>query len=324
MADSKKKTSTVNPSPAPDKKLRKGASVEDAATGGTGLGPSWRILLQIVCGSPDAVMVTDLADDIVYVNDAFEALTGYPAAEALGKNPRVLQAGQTPEATYRDLWQTVLAGRTWRGRLVNVRKDGELCHEDVRVVPIRDEQGALTHFVAIRRDLSERRAMEEALLRLTVIDDLTGLNNLTGFLGRAEDALRIARRTQFPCLVILAAMDGMKTINQTLGAEAGDRAIQELAMVLRGVFRQSDVIGRIAGNEFAVLAFNAAPAHAGTVTARIELALQKRNELPDRDFQLSISYGVIISTGDHSVPLEELLAAAGKLMLKNKRKKKPT
>lgn len=118
----------------------------------------------------ESIVVTDADGTIVYANPSFERITGYSRAELLGANPRVLKSGAHDEAFYRRMWDTLLAGRPWRGTLVNRRRDGTLFEEEAAISPVRDEQtGATTAYVAVKRDLSVERALE-AGLRAEVLD----------------------------------------------------------------------------------------------------------------------------------------------------------
>ena len=109
----------------------------------------------------DAIVITDRAGVIEWVNPAFTQLTGYTAEEALGKNPRdLVKSGKHAPAFFEEFWETILAGRTWRGEMINRRKDGSLYTEDQVVTPILDASGAITHFVAIKEDITERLQLE--------------------------------------------------------------------------------------------------------------------------------------------------------------------
>jgi PAS domain S-box-containing protein len=110
-----------------------------------------------------AVVITDVAGTIQYVNPAFTILTGYSAEEAVGRNPRVLKSERQDPAYYSELWQTVLAGEVWRGELINRRKDGSLYIDQMSITPVRDAAGAVTNFIAIKQDISETRASQLAL-----------------------------------------------------------------------------------------------------------------------------------------------------------------
>jgi PAS domain S-box-containing protein len=122
-----------------------------------------RWLTQAVEQSPASIILTDVAGNIAYVNPQFTRTTGYPSAEVLGKNPRVLQSGVTPPETYRDLWATIGAGRVWRGDLQNRRKDGTPYWHEVIITPVRGADGAISHYLAIQQDVTEQRAAAEAL-----------------------------------------------------------------------------------------------------------------------------------------------------------------
>ncbi len=111
----------------------------------------------------NAVAITDGEGLVQWVNPAFTRLTGYAPAEVVGRNPRTLKSGAHPPEFYRDMWHTVLTGQIWRGELVNRRKDGSLYTEDMTITPVTDDRGAITHFVAIKQDVTERKQLEDAL-----------------------------------------------------------------------------------------------------------------------------------------------------------------
>jgi len=106
----------------------------------------------------NGVVITDREGAIEWVNPAFTRLTGYTAAEVIGRNPRLLKSGQQEPGFYGDLWKTITDGRTWRGELTNRRKDGTLYSEEMHITPVRDPEGVISHFIAIKEDVSERNA----------------------------------------------------------------------------------------------------------------------------------------------------------------------
>ena len=120
-------------------------------------------LSSAVESSPTSVVITDTEGTIEYVNPKFSELTGYSAMEAKGKNPRILKSGKTPKEVYVELWDTIKSGMSWRGRFINKKKDGELYWEDAWISPIRNQEGTITHFVAVKEDITRNVVAEEQL-----------------------------------------------------------------------------------------------------------------------------------------------------------------
>jgi diguanylate cyclase (GGDEF)-like protein/PAS domain S-box-containing protein len=115
--------------------------------------------------SPAAVVITEPEAKILYVNPRFEEITGYSLFEVLGKNPRVLQSGLTPLETYKELWSTILSGRTWKGEFINKRKNGEIYIESAYISPVMDSKGRIIRFVAVKIDITKQKKDELALKR---------------------------------------------------------------------------------------------------------------------------------------------------------------
>ena len=119
-----------------------------------------RKLSRAVEQSPASIVITNLRGDIEYVNPKFTDVTGYTLAEAVGKNPRILKSGELPPEAYHDLWKTITAGREWRGEFHNKKKNGGLYWEFASISPISDEAGRVTHFLAVKEDITERKRAE--------------------------------------------------------------------------------------------------------------------------------------------------------------------
>ncbi|MFQ5688184.1 MAG: PAS domain S-box protein, partial [Candidatus Scalindua sp.] len=113
--------------------------------------------------SPSLIMITNVEGDIEYVNPKFPQFTGYSAKEVIGKNPRILKSGKTTPQEYKYLWNTIKSGREWYGEFCNKKKNGELYWESASISPIRNSKGVITHFVAVKEDITERKEMEEKL-----------------------------------------------------------------------------------------------------------------------------------------------------------------
>jgi PAS domain S-box-containing protein len=121
------------------------------------------------------IVMTDRAGNIEYVNPKFTQVTGYAPAEVLGKNPRILQSGETPPEEYRHLWETILAGKGWEGEFHNKRKDGSLYWERASISPVRDASGAIAHFVGVKEDLTEKKLLESKFLRAQRLESIGSL-----------------------------------------------------------------------------------------------------------------------------------------------------
>ena len=195
----------------------------------------------------ESVLITDAEGRILYVNAAFEALTGYGREEVLGKNPRILKSGRHPQEFYERFWAQLLEGRAFRGYFVNRRKDGSLYTEEKVVTPVRDASGRTLYLVATSRDVTEELALRERLQELATLDPLTGLLNRRAFEEAVEKA--ILSTGQGHALVYLD-LDRFKAVNDALGHLDGDRVLREVAQRLRRALPQG-LLGRVGGDEFA-------------------------------------------------------------------------
>ncbi len=124
----------------------------------------YRKLFLAVEHSPASVVITDSEGVIEYVNPRFCQITGYTAAEAIGKTPRVCRSGRTPPEVYAELWSTIKAGRIWQGELLNRRRNGDLYWESINIAPISDAEGRITHFVAVKSDITAQKMAEQAIV----------------------------------------------------------------------------------------------------------------------------------------------------------------
>ena len=113
--------------------------------------------------SPATVVITDIDGKIEYANPKFAELTGYSIEEAIGKNPRILKTSKTPPEVYEELWKTITSGNEWRGEFCNKKKNGELFWEYAFISPVKDNEGVITNFIAIKEDITERKNADNRL-----------------------------------------------------------------------------------------------------------------------------------------------------------------
>ncbi|MBI3547158.1 MAG: EAL domain-containing protein [Gammaproteobacteria bacterium] len=212
-----------------------------------------RKLSSVVEQTADAVVVTNREGIIEYVNSAFETITGYSRAEAMGQTPRLIKSGKHDKEFYGHLWKTILSGHVYRNIFINRRKDGAHYYEEKTITPIKDEQSRITHFVSTGKDITERMQAQERLQYLAYHDVLTTLPNRVLFMDRLEQALARAPRRARQLAVIFLDLDRFKVINDTLGHDFGDRLLQVLAERLGSCVREGDTVARVGGDEFAIL-----------------------------------------------------------------------
>jgi diguanylate cyclase (GGDEF)-like protein/PAS domain S-box-containing protein len=263
-----------------------------------------QIALQTVAleSAANAVLVTDVGGIIKWVNPAFVRLTGYTAEEAIGATPSLLRSGNHSSAFYRQMWETLAGGMTWTGELWNRRKDGTLYLEEQTITPVRAADGLITHFVAIKQDVTARRRQEEQIRYLAMHDALTDLPNRRALEGAMERICWDSRRGRPGTLMILD-VDNFKPVNDTLGHIGGDQLLAELAKLLRETLRPTDFLARLGGDEFAVLLQDTTSPVARQVAERLRAAVSDAPfRFGDRVFELTVSIGIAPIDGDVDGP----------------------
>lgn len=165
----------------------------------------------------------------------------------------------------------------------------------------------------------ERQRLLTELRNLSIIDELTALYNRRGFLALAQQQLKMAERKRISMVLIYADMDNMKQINDRHGHQEGDRALVEMASTLKKTFRESDIIARIGGDEFVVLAIEVQEMNAEVLTQRLQKTLMDRNQRQETGYELSVSIGMASYDPNYPCSIIELMARADQLMYERKR-----
>ena len=212
-----------------------------------------RKLSQAVEQSPESIVITNMDAEIEYVNAAFVQKTGYTREEAIGKNPRILNSGKTPPETFASLWDTVARGLPWNGEFHNRRKDGSEYIEHAVIAPLREADGSITHYVAVKEDITARKVAEDEINTLAFYDPLTGLPNRRLLIDRLTQALASCTRSKRECALLFIDLDNFKTLNDTLGHDIGDMLLKQVAQRLSSCVRHSDSVARLGGDEFVVM-----------------------------------------------------------------------
>lgn len=280
-----------------------------------------RQLNQAVEQSPMSVVITDPDGKITYVNSRFTALTGYSLDEALGQNPKILQSGQTPTETGHTPWQTIKAGKVWKGEFLNKKKNGELYWEDATIAPVLDHNGRTLNFIAVMEDITERKHAQDELQKLAITDHLTGLLNRRHFFEIAEKEFAKSVRYHRPLSVILFDIDLFKDINDTYGHIAGDQALIQIGKLLLEKGRQSDMAARYGGEEFVILLTETDCVDAKIVAERLRKLMEDSRIQSDQgEMHFTASFGVA-GTGENapSETLDRLISQADQSLYEAKR-----
>jgi diguanylate cyclase (GGDEF)-like protein len=171
-------------------------------------------------------------------------------------------------------------------------------------------------------NLAERKRMEDEIRALSITDSLTGLHNRRGFLTLAEQQLKFSDRHKKDMLLFFADIDGLKGINDEMGHEEGDKALIYIAAILKQTLRSSDVIARVGGDEFAILAMETTELFPKAIMERLQNYIDKYNKEGNRRYKISISMGAAHYDPENPCSLNELMSRADKIMYKHKKSKK--
>jgi len=257
---------------------------------------------------------------IVFVNEAFERRTGYTKEEVLGRTPRLLQGPNTQRAQLDQIRAAMEQWERVRVDLINYTKSGEPFWVDLDVSPVWDRERKLTHWVAVGRDVTERKIAEEKIQYLAFYDPLTQLPNRQLLMERLQDVLAAGGREG---ALMFIDLDNFKVLNDTLGHQKGDVLLQQAARRLRSCVAKGDVVARLGGDEFVILLENREdkpidPAEAAkAVSRRVLSALGEPYVLPGYLHHSTCSIGVTLF-GKGPGSLNELLKQADLAMYEAK------
>lgn len=201
----------------------------------------------------DTVAITDKSGIITYINQAFSHHTGYSKDEVLGKTSRILKSGSHDKIFYESLWKTILDGKTFRGTIINRKKNGDLYYEDKTITPLKDESENIIGFITTGKDVTHETLLNQEIQRIATIDHLTGIYNRHKFEELFTLEAERARRFSLPLSLILIDIDHFKLVNDTYGHDTGDEVLKQLAHIIQDNIRKLDVFARWGGEEFLVL-----------------------------------------------------------------------
>ena len=231
--------------------------------------------------------------EIVFVNPAFTRMTGYAAQEVIGRRPGFLQGPDTDPEERRRIGEALRARQPVRSQVLNYAKDGRPYWLDMKIIPLADETGIVTHFAAVERDITDQKATEKRLSTLAATDELTGLFNRRAF--RSELGREIARSVRYlqPLSLVAVDLDHFKRVNDEHGHEAGDTVLVGFSKVAQRTFREIDLICRMGGEEFDILLPSTGLEGAACVAERLAQELRRsRFRWHEIEIGITASFGV--------------------------------
>ncbi|MGF1764652.1 diguanylate cyclase domain-containing protein [Aliivibrio kagoshimensis] len=264
-----------------------------------------RIVSLAVEQSASSIIITDNKGLIDYVNPASSEKTGYHLDEIKGKNPRIFQSGETSVHEYSDLWKSISEGNTWRGEFHNRKKNGELYWEIASIAPVKQKNGQISHYVAVKEDITDLKEAKRRIDHLANHDGLTDLPNRKLAMERLVAALTAARCDQKQVAVMFVDLDGFKAVNDSHGHDAGDQLLKETAQRLKGCVRDIDTVSRIGGDEFLIILNNVVDKKAVIdVTERLIHSIASNHVIGKSEVTISASIGISLYPSDSEKPTE--------------------
>jgi diguanylate cyclase (GGDEF)-like protein/PAS domain S-box-containing protein len=260
----------------------------------------------------EAVLITTAELDppgpkIVYVNEGFCQMSGYAVEELIGKTPRIMQGPKTDRSELDRLRRQLSLGKPFEGEIVNYRKDGSEYVIEWYIVPLRNDAGEITHWMASQRDVTERKILEEKLRFQALHDPLTNLPNRSLFMDRLEHALSLADRNRRLSAVLFVDLDDFKVVNDSLGHEAGDDLLVQVAKRLRTNLRSEDTVARFGGDEFGILLEDVpGPSYVTDLAERIIERLRETFILEGRELTITCSIGIVLAASSKNSAREAL------------------
>ncbi|AUG05235.1 phosphodiesterase DibA [Pseudomonas sp. S09G 359] len=266
----------------------------------------------------EGVLVTDAQGLIVHVNRAFMAITGYQREDVLGQQPSLFKSGRHSSKFYQQMFQSLERTGEWSGEIWNRRKSGEIYPQWQTIRVIHDDQGQVSHYVAVFSDISAIKHSEHELAHLAHHDPLTDLPNRLLFTDRAEQALASAQLHKRGCALLLLDLDHFKIINDSLGHNVGDQLLKCVGERLKGLFGPGVTLARLGGDEFAVLAESCPQVVQAAALAQRMLEAMKQPFIFDgHQLFISASIGISLFPND-ALSAEQLLRNADSALFKAK------
>jgi diguanylate cyclase (GGDEF)-like protein/PAS domain S-box-containing protein len=249
--------------------------------------------------SSDAMMVTNLQNEIIAINPALSEITGFSKEELIGQTPKIFSSGMQDSQFYLSMWKELADTGKWQGEIWNKRKNGNPFPEWLTINTIYDNDGNVFRRIALFSDITEKKQAIERILREANYDSLTNLPNRRMFIDRLEQEIRVSKRKQQNFALIFLDLDKFKTINDSKGHNYGDALLVEVGERIVNCVREADTVARIGGDEFTVILTDLGDLHSvELVCQKILTAVSRLFVISGSEMHISASLGVTLYPND--------------------------
>ncbi len=268
---------------------------------------------------PDIVAVIDNRYRIIRANKTMADKFGYTRKDLIGKLCYSVMHDSDAPPAYCPHQKAVADGKE---HIIEMYEDNPNGHYLVSSTPVFDKNGVFQGVVEVARDITVRKNLELQLRTMSLTDELTGLYNRRGFFALAEQHLKQSKRDRTGSYLLVADLDHLKIINDNLGHSVGDRVLIDTSDIFKESFREADIIARIGGDEFVVLAKEIPGTSIETITKRLKENIDNYNNKKNKSYEISLSMGIARYAPEESGSLEELISRADRLMYEQKNERK--
>lgn len=258
----------------------------------------------------EGIVVTDADNCFVLANKKFEEITGYSFSEVVGKTPSILSSGQHNAVFYDEMWQALQQDGVWQGEIWNRKKDGTIYPEWLTINEVTNKAGEVIHYVGLMNDLSQQKATEQEINRLSFYDILTGLPNVSLFKNRLQQAIQKSRHEANQVALLIVDLARFKMINDAVGYEHGDQLLKKVANRLNKTLDSEDSVARLGADNFLILLEDVA--HKNEVSEFAEQLLtlfETPFEIDHQSYVLDIKVGIALSSQDGVQALDLMKSA---------------
>lgn len=267
-----------------------------------------RLFKRAVDATSNGVIIADILQPdmpIIYVNSAFEKLTGYSSAEVIGRNCRFLQGKERDLLATKQIRDAIAKRQELSVVLRNFRKDNRAFWNKLFLAPVPDERGDISHYIGIQADISAQKQYEQELAYNAAHDLLTGLPNRALLKDRLTQSYQISQRNQQKVAILFIDLDGFKLINDSLGHLNGDEVLKQSSMRIASCIRPGDTLARIGGDEFVLMLTDLSSAdEVAPVTERILAVVAQPLNIAGQELHITASIGISLSDNEQSEPMQ--------------------